>query len=154
MESFVVDVPQEPYVELKVFSFHEEFVIDVDHVTLDESLTDVSARELHETPLVLVWKGLSVHAHGGKKQLLHELSGKITRGFYAIMGPSGSGKTTLLNTLACRLDHHMKVLVKVCRNMRLNERDLFSSGFFSNGGASGVTNTACHFLFITSPLMS
>jgi hypothetical protein len=68
--------------------------------------------------------------------LLDNASGRITTGLYAVMGPSGkgsfthgpvqvfaspsnspgpvpltagSGKTTLLNTLACRLDHNVKV---------------------------------------------
>lgn len=107
MESFVVDVPKEPYVELKVLPYSKEFVVDVDEIAVvGESLSDVN---VDDGSIALAWRGLSVQAHGGKKQLLFELSGKITHGFYAIMGPSGSGKTTLLNTLACRLDHHMKV---------------------------------------------
>src|SRR5207237_552081 len=60
------------------------------------------------------WKALSVFAAQGKKQLLHNLHGRVTSGLYAIMGPSGSGKTTLLNTLACRLDH----TAKVCENKK------------------------------------
>ncbi|UJR27353.1 hypothetical protein I4U23_008645 [Adineta vaga] len=50
------------------------------------------------------------------KRLLHNVSGAITGGLWAVMGPSGSGKSTLLNTLACRLD----VNTVVEGEMRLN----------------------------------
>ncbi|CAF1270354.1 unnamed protein product [Rotaria sordida] len=50
------------------------------------------------------------------KRLLHNVSGAITGGLWAVMGPSGSGKSTLLNTLACRLD----VNTIVEGEMRLN----------------------------------
>ncbi len=69
----------------------------------------------HDGPVMLAWKGLSVYANHGLKQVLFSLDGNVTGGFYAILGPSGSGKTSLLNTLACRLDGNMKV----CCMMRM-----------------------------------
>ncbi|CAF3762149.1 unnamed protein product [Adineta steineri] len=51
-----------------------------------------------------------------RKALLHNISGAITGGLWAVMGASGSGKSTLLNTLACRLD----VNTIVEGEMRLN----------------------------------
>ncbi|CAF0924139.1 unnamed protein product [Adineta steineri] len=51
-----------------------------------------------------------------RKVLLHNISGAITGGLWAVMGASGSGKSTLLNTLACRLD----VNTIVEGEMRLN----------------------------------
>ena len=84
---------------------------------------------------ILVWQNLIVSTRGDKKNkfhlpdikrskgsgptskvLLHNLSGAITGGLWAVMGPSGSGKSTLLNTLACRLD----VNTVVQGEMRLN----------------------------------
>lgn len=57
----------------------------------------------------LAWKNLVVTSHRNGKQLLKNVSGRITHGLYAIMGASGCGKTTLLNALACRTDIHCKV---------------------------------------------
>jgi ABC-type multidrug transport system ATPase subunit len=101
---------------------------------------------------ILVWKNLTVSTREDKKHeflkyikpsksivpqkkcLLHNLSGAITGGLWAVMGKfflylnkisnkrllclgaSGSGKSTLLNTLACRLD--VKTVVE--GEMRLN----------------------------------
>ncbi|CAF3369437.1 unnamed protein product [Rotaria sp. Silwood1] len=82
---------------------------------------------------ILVWKNLIVSTREDKKlqmfrrlasksfqpktkRLLHNVSGAITGGLWAVMGPSGSGKSTLLNTLACRLD----VNTMVEGEMRLN----------------------------------
>ncbi|CAF2733376.1 unnamed protein product [Rotaria sp. Silwood2] len=82
---------------------------------------------------ILVWQNLIVSAREAKKfqfirhsisknfqpktkRLLHNVSGAITGGLWAVMGPSGSGKSTLLNTLACRLD----VNTIVQGEMRLN----------------------------------
>lgn len=83
---------------------------------------------------ILVWQNLTVsiqeekqkyffqRTKSGKdstpkrKVLLHNLSGAITGGLWAVMGASGSGKSTLLNTLACRLD----VNTVVQGEMRLN----------------------------------
>jgi len=57
-------------------------------------------------PVVLAWKDLVVKVKkGGKeKNLLNNISGSITGGFWAIMGASGGGKTTLLSTLSLRLN--------------------------------------------------
>jgi ABC-type transport system involved in cytochrome bd biosynthesis fused ATPase/permease subunit len=102
------DAP-EPFLELRSKRYDDEFVLDLDRVQEQlqaESSID-NAKDDPTAPVVLTWKNLSVFA--GKKQLLHNLKGKITVGFYAIMGPSGSGKTTLLNSLACRLDRLVKV---------------------------------------------
>ncbi|CAF1042088.1 unnamed protein product [Adineta ricciae] len=82
---------------------------------------------------ILVWQNLAVSTRISKRQqfihnlrskgppltskrLLHNVSGAITGGLWAVMGPSGSGKSTLLNTLACRLD----VNTVVEGEMRLN----------------------------------
>ncbi|CAF3785379.1 unnamed protein product [Rotaria socialis] len=82
---------------------------------------------------ILVWKNLVVFTREDKKKLffkrclsknaepkskhlLHNVSGAITGGLWAVMGPSGSGKSTLLNTLACRLD----VNTTFTGEMRLN----------------------------------
>ncbi|CAF1465031.1 unnamed protein product, partial [Adineta steineri] len=83
---------------------------------------------------ILVWQNLTVQIREDKKKeafqrmksyktfvpkrkcLLHNISGAITGGIWAVMGPSGSGKSTLLNTLACRLD----VNTVVEGEMRLN----------------------------------
>jgi ABC-type multidrug transport system fused ATPase/permease subunit len=119
----VPDVP-EPYLEMRSMRFEPEFVVDLDKVTPGETIREsrresvrladsggadayLAEKDDPTAPVVMTWKNLSVFV--GKKQLLHNLKGKITAGFYAIMGPSGSGKTTLLNTLACRLDRMVRV---------------------------------------------
>lgn len=44
---------------------------------------------------------VSCSVRGGKKGILHGVSGKASAGrLLAVMGPSGSGKTTFLNALA------------------------------------------------------
>jgi len=109
MESFVVDVPTEPYVEMRPLPFRE-FEVDLDATIVETPLRErVNSESTVDdgSPVVLTWRDLNVFAFGGKKQLLHNLSGKVSSGFYAIMGPSGSGKSTLLNTLSCRLDSNM-----------------------------------------------
>ncbi len=111
MESFVVDVPTEPYVEMRPLPFRE-FEVDLDATIVETPLRErVNSESTLDdgSPIVLTWRDLNVFAFGGKKQLLHNLSGKVSSGFYAIMGPSGSGKSTLLNTLSCRLDSNMTV---------------------------------------------
>eukprot|EP00595_Chromulina_sp_UTEXLB2642_P001674 CAMPEP_0196765552 /NCGR_PEP_ID=MMETSP1095-20130614/9544_1 /TAXON_ID=96789 ORGANISM="Chromulina nebulosa, Strain UTEXLB2642" /NCGR_SAMPLE_ID=MMETSP1095 /ASSEMBLY_ACC=CAM_ASM_000446 /LENGTH=351 /DNA_ID=CAMNT_0042123797 /DNA_START=17 /DNA_END=1069 /DNA_ORIENTATION=+ len=59
-------------------------------------------------PVSLSWRNLIVATKSNKakvqKQLLNNLSGNITGGFWSIMGSSGSGKTTFLSALALRLD--------------------------------------------------
>lgn len=56
-------------------------------------------------PVVLVWKDLTVRTRTQPpKTLLHNISGSVTGGFWAIMGASGGGKTTLLSTVSLRLD--------------------------------------------------
>lgn len=69
------------------------------------SISDMSFTP-HETEskAVLTWKHLTVRSkRDTSKQLLKDVSGSITGGFWSLMGPSGSGKSTLVNTLACRL---------------------------------------------------
>ncbi|CAF1013506.1 unnamed protein product, partial [Adineta ricciae] len=75
----------------------------------------VSTREDKKSQLLQRMK-LSKNAAPKKKVLLHNISGAITGGLWAVMGASGSGKSTLLNTLACRLD----VNTVVEGEMRLN----------------------------------
>jgi ABC-type multidrug transport system fused ATPase/permease subunit len=112
MEPLAHDVLQEPYMEFRSKRYDDEFVVDIDA----EATRQCSSESFDEgydptAPVVLAWKNVCVRV--GKKQLLNNLKGKVSGGFYAIMGPSGSGKTTLLNTLACRLDR----VVKVCEGV-------------------------------------
>ncbi len=110
MESFVLDVKQEPYIDVKELPYESEFVVDLDRVLqLPSSTAEESSNEDCNAPVILTWKKLSITTQDGAKRILHHLIGKITSGFYAIMVPSGWGKTTLLNTLACRLDDRTKV---------------------------------------------
>ncbi|CAF4657204.1 unnamed protein product, partial [Rotaria sp. Silwood2] len=74
----------------------------------------VSAREAKK--LQFIRRSISKNFQPKTKRLLHNVSGAITGGLWAVMGPSGSGKSTLLNTLACRLD----VNTIVQGEMRLN----------------------------------
>jgi len=70
------------------------------------SVSDMSFTPLEtaESQAVLTWKHLTVRSkRDPSKQLLKDVSGSITGGFWSLMGPSGSGKSTLVNTLACRL---------------------------------------------------
>ncbi|KAL6746463.1 P-loop containing nucleoside triphosphate hydrolase protein [Haematococcus lacustris] len=83
-----------------------------------DSSTSLPDLEDGEQAIALVWKNLAVRSLKNGKVLLDHVSGRITRGLYAVMGPSGSGKTTLLNTLACRLDRN----TKVSGELRLNGR--------------------------------
>eukprot|EP01035_Chromulina_nebulosa_P019214 gene19214-25065_t len=97
-----------------------EFVkIDVKDVELvtTQGYTAVSATNVDDeyrpitpenAPVSLSWRNLIVATKSNKakvqKQLLNNLSGNITGGFWSIMGSSGSGKTTFLSALALRLD--------------------------------------------------
>ncbi|CAM9357176.1 unnamed protein product [Scytosiphon promiscuus] len=55
------------------------------------------------------WKDVTCSVRGGKKGILHGVSGKASAGrLLAVMGPSGSGKTTLLNALAGQIPYSKK----------------------------------------------
>jgi hypothetical protein len=112
-----------PYVDIKELPFETELVVDLDRVQhkyeAQEEEMDVDA------PVVLTWRNVSSFAKSGEKQILHNLSGKITAGFYAIMGPSGSGKTSLLNTLACRLDNRT-----VVREAPISDRECLGAALY------------------------
>lgn len=73
------------------------------------------------SPTVLTFSNIRVSTKtGNKKVLLHDVSGTITGGFWAIMGSSGGGKTTLLSTLSLRLDHNF---MDIQGEIRLNGRE-------------------------------
>jgi ABC-type multidrug transport system fused ATPase/permease subunit len=73
------------------------------------------------SPAILTWKNLNVSTKTTPpKTLLHNVSGTITGGFWAIMGASGGGKTSLLLTLSLRLDTSK---IDIVGDMRLNGRE-------------------------------
>lgn len=63
---------------------------------------------------------VTTQVNGQTKTLLHDVSGNITGGFWAIMGSSGGGKTTLLSTLSLRLD---PTQMDITGEFRLNGRE-------------------------------
>lgn len=76
---------------------------------------------LDQSPTVLTFTNLTVTTRTReKKTLLHNVSGSITGGFWAIMGASGGGKTTLLSTLSLRLDSNY---MDIQGEFRLNGRE-------------------------------
>jgi ATP-binding cassette subfamily G (WHITE) protein 2 len=73
------------------------------------------------SPTILTFSNIRVSTKtGNKKVLLHDVSGTITGGFWAIMGSSGGGKTTLLSTLSLRLDPSF---MEIQGEIRLNGRE-------------------------------
>lgn len=74
------------------------------------------------SPTVLTFHNVKVttKVKGQTKVLLHDISGNITGGFWAIMGSSGGGKTTLLSTLSLRLDPKY---MEITGEFRLNGRE-------------------------------
>lgn len=73
------------------------------------------------SPTVLTFHNINVLSKANPpKNILTNVSGSITGGFWAIMGASGGGKTTLLSTLSLRLD---PTYMDITGEFRLNGRE-------------------------------
>jgi len=106
----------------------------------ERSLT-FSATAPANSPAVLVWRNLTVTTKTNPpKVLLHNLSGQITGGFWAIMGGSGGGKTTLLSTISLRLD---KAKMETTGQIHLNGYE-YNTGILKNMSAYVMQDDLLH----------
>lgn len=101
--------------------------VELAAVPLDRKYT-FSPQAPENTPTVLTFENIEVTTPDGSKQLLKNLSGSITGGFWAIMGSSGGGKTTLLSTLSLRLDRSkMNITGSICLNGRAYDKAILKA---------------------------